>query len=96
MKFSAKGVLGIIWKAVYPDRRFELWSSVSKDRGRTFTTVKISHASSPPYIPERSNFMFGDDLSSLDLDDTNLYAVWGDNRSGFLATWYGRVPLSAY
>jgi hypothetical protein len=40
--------------------------------------------------------MFGDDLSSLDLDDTNLYAVWGDNRSGFLATWYGRVPLSAY
>jgi hypothetical protein len=96
MKFSAKGVLGIIWKAVYPDRRFELWSAVSKDRGRTFTTVKISHASSPPYIPERSNFMFGDDLSSLDLDDTNLYAVWGDNRSGFLATWYGRVPLSAY
>ena len=40
--------------------------------------------------------MFGDDLSSVDLDDQNLHAVWGDNRAGFQATWYGRVPLSAY
>jgi hypothetical protein len=96
MKFSAGGVLGLVWKAVYPDRTFDVWSAVSKDAGRTFKTVRISHAPSPPYIPERSNFMFGDDLSSLDVDGEFLHAVWGDNRSGFLATWYGRVPLSAY
>jgi hypothetical protein len=40
--------------------------------------------------------MFGDDLSSMDIDGEFLYAVWGDNRSGFEGTWFGRVPLSAY
>jgi hypothetical protein len=40
--------------------------------------------------------MFGDDLSSMDIDSEYLYAVWGDNRSGFEGTWFGRVPLSAY
>ena len=29
-------------------------------------------------------------------DGQFVYAVWGDNRSGFLGTWYGRVPLTAY
>ena len=42
------------------------------------------------------NFMFGDDLSSLDIDREFLHVVWGDNRAGFQGTWYGRVPLSAY
>jgi hypothetical protein len=96
MKFSAGGVLGLIWKAVYPDRTFDLWSAVSRDGGRTFRTIRVSHAVSPPYIPERGNFLFGDDLSSLDLDETFLHVVWGDNRSGFQGTWYGRVRLSAY
>jgi hypothetical protein len=42
------------------------------------------------------NFRFGDDLSSVDVDDEYLYIVWGDNRAGFQATWYARIPLSAY
>jgi hypothetical protein len=96
MKYSPKGDLGVIWKAMYPDRSFDVWSAVSRDHGRSFKTVRVSHAASPPYIPERGNFLFGDDLSSLDLDESFLHVVWGDNRSGFLATWYGRVPLSAY
>ena len=62
----------------------------------TFKTVRVSHAISPPYIPERGNFLFGDDLSSVDIDREFLHVVWGDNRAGFLGTWYGRVPLSAY
>src|SRR5207244_1744993 len=37
-----------------------------------------------------------DDLSSIEVDGQFVYAVWGDNRSGFLGTWYGRVPLTAY
>ena len=96
MKYSPAGDLGIIWKTVYPDKSFDVWSAVSRDAARTFKTVRVSHAISPPPILERSNFMFGDDLSSLDIDNQYLYAVWGDYRSGFQATWFGRVPLSAY
>lgn len=96
IKFSPAGDLGLIWKAVYPDKSFDLWSAVSRDGEHTFKTVRVSHAISPPYITERGNFMFGDDLSSMDIDANYLYAVWGDNRSGFEGTWFGRVPLSAY
>jgi hypothetical protein len=96
MKFSPQGDLGMIWKAVYPDKSFDVWSAVSKDHGRTFKTVRVSHAVSPTYNPARGNFMFGDDLSSMDIDADSLYAVWGDNRSGFEGTWFGQVPLSAY
>ena len=96
MKFSAKGDLALIWKAAYPDRSFDVWSAASRDHGRTFKTVRVSHAVSPPYIPERGNFLFGDDLSSVDVDGEYVHVVWGDNRSGFEGTWYGRVPLSAY
>ncbi|MEO8592387.1 MAG: sialidase family protein [Candidatus Solibacter sp.] len=96
MKYSPKGDLGLIWKQVYADRTYDVWSSVSRDGGRSFKTVRVSHAVSPPLIAERGNFLFGDDLSSVDLDAEYLHVVWGDNRSGFLGTWYGRVPLSAY
>ena len=96
MKYSPKGDLALIWKAAYADRSFDVWSAASRDNGRTFKTVRVSHAISPPYIPERGNFLFGDDLSSVDVDGEYVHVVWGDNRSGFEATWYGRVPLSAY
>lgn len=96
MKYSPAGDLGLIWKAGYPDRSLDVWSAVSRDAARTFKTVRVSHAISPPPILERSNFMFGDDLSSLDIDSQYLYVVWGEYRSGFQGTWFGKVPLSAY
>ena len=96
MKYSPNGDLGLIWKAVYQDRSLDMWSAVSRDGARTFKTVRVSHAFSPAPIIERSNFMFGDDLSSLDIDRQFLYVVWGDYRSGFQGTWFGKVPLSAY
>lgn len=96
MKYSPQGNLGIIWKAMRPDKSFDVWSAVSLDHARSFNTVRVSHAISPTYNPIRGNFMFGDDLSSLDIDAHYLYAVWGDNRSGFEGTWFATVPLSAY
>jgi hypothetical protein len=107
MKYSPKGDLALIWKAMYAGGErvgtnsqmigsFDIWSAVSRDGGSVFRTVRVSHAVSPPYILERSNFLFGDDLSSVDVDGQYVHVVWGDNRSGFQGTWYGRVPLSAY
>jgi hypothetical protein len=96
MKYSPKGDIGLMWKQNYSDRTFDVWSAVSRDGGRSFKAVRVSHAVSPPPVPERNNFGFGDDLSSIDLDGDFLHVVWGDHRSGFLGTWYGRVPLSAY
>ena len=96
MKYSAEGVLALIWKQTYADRSYDVWSAASRDGASSFRTVRVSHAVSPPYSTERGNFMFGDDLSSVDIDDRYVHVVWGDNRSGFEATWYGRVPLTAY
>ena len=96
MRYSATGDLGLIWKAVNPDGSFDVWSSVSLDGAHSFKTVRVSHSVSPPCIPDRCNFMLGNDLSSMDIDSKYLYVVWGDNRSGFEGTWFGRVPLSAY
>ena len=96
MKYSPRGDLALMWKARYPDGSFDVWSSASRDGARTFKTVRVSRAVSPPYIPDRGNFLFGDDLSSVDMDNEAVHVVWGDNRAGFLGTWYGRVPLSAY
>jgi hypothetical protein len=96
MKYSPQGDLGLMWKAIYADGSFDVWSAVSRDAGKTFKTIRVSHAVSPPLVHERGNFGLGDDLSSIDLDSQYLHVVWGENRSGFQGTWYGRVPLSAY
>ncbi len=96
MKYSSTGDLGLIWQAKYPDGSFDMWSSVSLNGARSFKTVRVSHSISPPCNPDRCNFLLGDDLSSMAIDQKYLYAVWGDNRSGFEGTWFGRVPLDAY
>lgn len=96
MKISTTGDLGLIWEATYPDGSFDMWSSASLDKGRHFNTVRISHAISPPCNPDRCNFLLGNDLTSMAIDNDYLYAVWGDNRSGFEGTWFGRVPIRAY
>lgn len=96
MKYSAKGDIALMWKATYADRTYDVWTSASRDGGKTFRTVRVSHAVSPPLILERGNFGLGDDLSSVDVDNRYVHVVWGDNRSGFQGTWYGRVPLDAY
>lgn len=96
MKYSQTGELALIWKAVRADGSFDVWSSLSRDHGRTFRTLRVSSAMSPPIKPERGNFLFGDDLSSVDLDARNVYVVWGDNRSGFQGTWFARIDTRLY
>ena len=97
MKYSATtGALALLWKATYQDRTYDFWSAASLDGGRSFKTVRVSHAISPPTNLERGNFGFGDDLATVDVDGQYVHMVWGDNRSGFFGTWYGRVPLSVY
>ena len=83
-------------RADYPAGGYDMWTSASRDGGLTFKTVRMSHAVSPVVSRERGNFLFGNDLSTMDIDDQYVHVVWGDNRTGFLGTWYGRIPLSAY
>jgi hypothetical protein len=30
------------------------------------------------------------------MDKENIHMVWGDFRTGFMGTWYGRVAFSAF
>ena len=100
MKFSPKGDLALFWlkqiRADYPAGGYDVWTAASRDGGKTFKTVRLSRDISPVVSRERGNFLFGNDLSSMDVDGRFVHVVWGDNRTGFLGTWYGRVPLSAY
>jgi hypothetical protein len=95
IKYSRWGDLGVVWKAVYEDGSFELWSAISRDGGRTFSDpLKVSSSPSPArnYFREARN----DDTCGLDLSKDDLYTIWGDNRAGFAASWFGKVSLSSY
>jgi len=95
-KYSRQGgVLGIVWKAYYPDESFELWSVISKDGGRTFSApLGISHERSLPRQYYRQSV--NDDNDGIDLTKDDLYAIWGDSRAGFQGSWFGKVALSSY
>jgi len=97
LEYSRQGVLALMWRAIYEDRTYDIWSSISRDGGATFSApLRVSHAVSPGSVPERNAGMFGDDIQHLDVDGQNVHLVWADSRAGFQGVWYGRVPLSAY
>lgn len=96
-EYSRSGVLGLIWRASYADRSYDVWAAISRDGGRTFSrSVRVSHARSPAYDKYRNAGLFGDDIQDLAMDAQNLHVVWGDSRAGFQGVWYGRVALADF
>lgn len=72
-----------------------LWVSISRDGGKTFSnSLQVSHAKSPGSLPVKGTG--NDDISDLSMDKENIHMVWGDFRSGFMGTWYGRVQFSDF
>lgn len=97
LEYSRGGVLALMWRALYADGTYDIWSSLSRDGGASFSQpLRVSHAMSPIMVPSRNAGMFGDDLQHLAVDDRNVHLVWADSRAGFQGVWYGRVPLTAY
>jgi len=95
--YSRDGVLGLMWRATYPDRTYDIWAAISRDGGKTFSqALRVSHAKSPGPDYYRNGGNFGDDIQDLSMDKENMHLVWGDNRAGFLGVWYGRVALSSF
>ena len=96
-KYSRDGVLALMWRAVYSDETYDIWTTLSKDGGKSFSTsLRVSHARSPRKDPVRAAGNFGDDIQDLSMDKENVHMVWGDSRAGFQAVFYGRVPFSGY
>jgi len=96
-EYSRGGVLGLVWRASYADRTYDVWAAISRDGGRTFSRpLRLSHARSPAFDRYRNAGLFGDDIQDLAMDARNLHAVWGDSRAGFQGVWYGRVALSDF
>lgn len=96
-EFSRFGTLGLIWRASYADRTYDVWAAISNDGGRTFSkSLRVSHAKSPASDPYRNAGLFGDDIQDLSMDKDNIHLVWGDSRAGFQGVWYGRVKLSDF
>jgi len=96
-EFSRDGVLGLIWRASYADRSYDIWAAISRDGGRTFSkSLRVSHGRSPASDPYRNAGLFGDDIQDLSMDKDNLHVVWGDSRAGFQGVWYGRVALKDF
>ena len=96
-EFSRDGVIGLMWRAIYADRSYDIWASISRDSGRTFSKpLRVSHAKSPARDAFRDGGGFGDDIQDLSMDKQTMHAVWGDSRAGFQGVWYGRVLLSSF
>ena len=96
-EYSREGILGLMWRAVYSDRTYDIWAAVSRDGGKTFSkSLRVSHARSPGIDVYRNAGLFGDDIQDLSMDRENLHLVWGDSRSGFQGVWYGRVRLADF
>jgi hypothetical protein len=91
--YSPQGFLGVMWRTMYADGSYDVWSAISRGGGKFSAPLRVSTALSPGY-PQ--NYMFGDDASSIFLDQQFAHIGWGDSRTGDLNAWYGRVPLSAY
>ena len=99
MAFSPKGALALMWLAVKDDGTYTAWSNLMSSGANAFgKQIQVSQASSPVRsdIAERGNNWDGDDLSSIAVDDDFAHIVWADGRTGFLGSWYARVPLTSY
>lgn len=78
-------------------QQFEIWSVISLDGGRTFSAPrKVSTAISPGVSRRRSMSNLGSDFISVAVDNDFVHMTWFDDRAGFRATWYGRVPIGDY
>jgi hypothetical protein len=94
-KYSRTGSLALVWRAVYQDGTYDIWTTISKDSGRTFSNpVRVSHAKSPATDPIRIGA--NDDIQDISIDNENVHMAWGDFRAGLEGVFYGRVPISAY
>ena len=94
-EFSRDGVIGLMWRADYADKSYDIWSSISRDGGKTFSnSLRVSHAKSPSSLPIKG--AGNDDHADLCMDKEYIHMVWGDLRTGFMGTWYGRVAFSAF
>ena len=97
LEFSRDGVIGLMWRASYADGSYDIWASISRDSGKTYSrSLRVSHAKSPARDAFRDGGGFGDDIQDLALDKQNMHLVWGDSRAGFQGVFYGKVALSAF
>ena len=86
-----------VWQYVNLPDRFEIWSAKSTDGGKTFSApFKVSTAPSPGVSRRRSMRNLGREYISVAVDDDFVHMTWYDDRAGFRATWYGRVPIAAF
>lgn len=78
-------------------QQFEIWSAISRDGGKSFSApYKVSTASSPGVSRRRVMGDHGADFISVAADKDFVHMTWFDDRAGFRATWYGRVPIADY
>ncbi|MGH7914550.1 MAG: hypothetical protein ACREPW_07875, partial [Candidatus Binataceae bacterium] len=97
LEYSRFGVLGLEWRAIYPDYTYDVWAVISKDGGKTFSEpLRVSHSRSPATNYYRNSGNFGDDVQDISMSRTDMYVVWGDYQAEFLSTWIGRAALSSF
>jgi hypothetical protein len=86
-----------VWQYVDLPARFEIWSATSRDGGKTFSPpLRVSTAPSPGVSRRRSMRNLGREYNSVAVDNDFVHMTWFDDRAGFRATWYGRVPLADF
>jgi hypothetical protein len=92
--YSPTGVLGAMWRTIYPNDTQNVYSAVSFAGGNTFSaSIKANAKPSPAPDPQQQS---DDDVSWITIQNRTVYVGWGDWRSGDMAAWFGAMPLSSY
>ena len=92
--FSPSGVLGAMWRILYPNGTQSVFSAASFDSGRSFSSaIKVNRKPSPAPDPQQRS---DDDVSWITIQSGTAYIGWGDWRSGDMAAWFGAVPLRSF
>jgi hypothetical protein len=94
LAFSSKGVLGAMWRTIYPDGTQNVYAAVSLDAEKSFSSaIKVNAKRSPAPDPQQRS---DDDVSWITIQSGKAYIGWGDWRSGDMAAWFAAVPLHSF
>jgi hypothetical protein len=100
MAFGPSGALGVFWKSVHADQRFDAVAAVSP-----FGNLRFGHpvrlATSDPETcgtdlgTDPGEALGCDDMSWMVMDASHLDAIWGANVGGHQNPWFGRYDFVA-
>jgi LPXTG-motif cell wall-anchored protein len=91
--YGPTGTLGVVWRNMHSDNRYDVYATVSADGGKTFNPkIELTPGSAPP---DNSPGPLGDDCAcNLALNNDYIYTTWADSRNAHRQVWFASYRLT--